>query len=251
MTSVQQDLHQVLQNLSISAISLRQLAEQNWITAESMLDSMGIDDDDEIQASRTTSSGPRELIREKRMLAEIQEELAIRIENLQHMTNQEGKDAFELASTSSSDEFVSMKDYCENLLNGKDQNNKQASSSSSSGESQQVEASPPAPAAAESSSEVGGGGGSPSMLLSSSRRTTGDPSWSAASSGGLSPAPFSLAQKSCNSSQVDEDDDDEEEEDMEEEQEQQEDDGEPAMEMTQNTENAVAALAVLASGHRM
>jgi len=108
LTNVQGELERALLELQACASGLRQYSEQNWTLSESLLDAVG----------NAPSSG-QELAREKRMIAEIQEEVCTRIDALLNMSVWSAndaadtvEDAFQQATDPETGQFVSMQQYC-------------------------------------------------------------------------------------------------------------------------------------------
>jgi hypothetical protein len=109
LANVQAELERVLYELEGCSSALRQYSEQNWTLSESLMDAFG-----------DCEAPGQELAKEKRCMAEIEEEVCTRIESLLGMaTKEEGsapQDAFEQAMDSDSGRFVSMQTFCYKLL---------------------------------------------------------------------------------------------------------------------------------------
>lgn len=124
LTQVQTELDGVLSELEACAAALQQYSEQNWTLAESLIDAFGGRD-------MPVSSG-QDLAREKRIIAEIQEEVCARCQSVLKMSaSLDGttvEDAFEQARDQESGQFVSMQEYCRRLF-GADKTNDSKQSS--------------------------------------------------------------------------------------------------------------------------
>jgi hypothetical protein len=112
LANVQAELERVLYELEACASALRQYSEQNWTLSESLMDAFG-DSCDEAPG--------QELAKEKRCMAEIEEEVCTRIESLLGMLaakeeDNAPQDAFDQAMDSDSGRFVSMQTFCYKLL---------------------------------------------------------------------------------------------------------------------------------------
>jgi hypothetical protein len=118
LAQVQTELDGVLSELEACAAALQQYSEQNWTLAESLMDAFGGGD-------MPLSSG-QDLAREKRIIAEIQEEVCARCQSVLKMSaSLDGttvEDAFEQARDQQSGQFVSMQEYCRRLF-GADKTN--------------------------------------------------------------------------------------------------------------------------------
>lgn len=114
LATVQGELDHVLYELEMCASALRQYSDQNWTLSESLMDAL----------SDCEAPG-QELAKEKRKMAEIEEEVCTRIERLLGMVSMTGEgnsaetlaeDAFHQAMDSDSGQFVSMQMFCDRLL---------------------------------------------------------------------------------------------------------------------------------------
>ena len=117
LKNVQGELDRVLLELEACASALHQYSEQNYTLSESLLDAFG--------DGQAPSSG-QELAREKRIMAEIEEEVCVRIDRLLGMaalnTQDDAdsmgnvEDAFEKATGIESRQFESMRKFCYRML---------------------------------------------------------------------------------------------------------------------------------------
>jgi hypothetical protein len=113
LATVQGELERVLYELETCASALRQYSEQNWTLSESLMDAFG-----------DCEAPGQELAKEKRIMAEIEEEVCTRIERLLGMASMTGEgnnaktaeDAFDQAIDLETGQFVSMQIFCDRLL---------------------------------------------------------------------------------------------------------------------------------------
>lgn len=118
LQAVKEEMDQTLQEFSTSATQLRQYADQNWTLAENMLDAFG-EEQDSVGLSSSAAAG-QTLAREKRLLGELQEELATRVESIVGMTainDLEGLGDGAATKSVDSHRFVSMREFCRSMFN--------------------------------------------------------------------------------------------------------------------------------------